>query len=344
MTVYLNDVDISQYVQGNSFALTSAKGEVGQVLINPIPSLVGIDTDGFWNVRNPASVFYNVNDFSVYQIDIYEDDLLIFTGFVQNINRQSDIKVQVDLQTELQQILQKNIIYSSGSAYKNPAEIFIEVCIQYKITYDPVSTFEASNLYNTNSVVCSAYALKSDISILSFLEALAQVGVASIYAIGNTLYFSIYNTTKSSVYTLTDSVLDDRLYLLDSPSIATIQKEIPTSYSITYRDDTISEEQDQTYEYGDQANSFSIQAGGSDLVIIQSTQSAVWIGEQWLAYLGSTNVETVIPIGTRLARDLKVGYPITIRLEGAIDLDVVITEITIQNSVSSIIKGVSYAE
>lgn len=343
MTVTLNDTDISRYIQGNSFVLTSAKAEVGQVLINPIPSLVGIDTEGFWNPNNPASVFFGVNDYSVYTIKIIDDGLEIFNGSIQNITRNPNGTANVSLQTELQKILEKNIIYSSGENTMNPAGMFIEVCDLFKIKYDPVSTLRSSSVYELDEIRVSSNVLTPDTSILSFLETLAQTGVASIYAIGDYLYFAVYESgaITNPVVTLENTSDSDEYWILTKPAISSVQKDIPTGYSITYNG--VLSVLDLLTEFGDQSNSFSLSGGLNDLITIRTLQSAIWAGEQTLEYSNRADTSVSLEIGTQLARDLLIGYPMRLVMnDNTIPLNFIISGLITLNSVQTQLRGTAY--
>jgi len=342
MIIYLNNVDISIHVQGNSLSLQSAKAPIGQVLINPIPTMVGIDTDGFWNPQNPASVFFGYNDYSVFEVTAYDEGIEVFSGRIKNISRQSNDTVNVQMQTELQIALNKNLIYSGLSM--NPARLFMDMCQKYNIKYDPVSTLRSSNIYELDEIVVSSDVLVPNTPILSWLQQLAQTGVASIYSIGDYLYYKVYESgsIENPVCTLENTSDSDEYWLLSKPILSSREKEIPEGYLITYYDPDFSKE-DQTAPFGIEDNAFSISGGQNDLIRIDTLQSAVWIGEKWLSFLSRTDAPVQLGIDTKLARDLKIGYPIRLVMnDGTIPMNIEIESLTTNNAIETILGGLAY--
>ena len=102
----------------------------------------------------------------------------------------------------------------------NPVTIFIEICNLYDIKYDKYSTSRSSNIYELNSVELDADVVLPDTTILSFFEALAQVSCASIYSVGDRLYYEVYEDRIATevVYEF-DTSPENRLYMLSSPVI-----------------------------------------------------------------------------------------------------------------------------
>lgn len=340
ISVTILDYDVSQYIVGNSFELIRAKSEPGQVLINAMPSLQGIDIDGFFNPLNPASIFYGVNDLSIYPVKIYQYDVLIFDGFLQKIERNADRTVSLSLQTELQKTLDRNIIYNSGDTPVTPVDIFIEVCELYNIDYDTVSCNMSRAVYQLNGVQVTASILEPTVTLLAFFEQLSQIGIASIYSIGNKLYYDIQETAEQlPVLTLSNGYEQSSYYILSPPIITSLQKQFIAGYAVTYYDPLLSKT-DLTQSFGDQQNAFALSGGLNDPITIRSLQSAVWLGEQWLEYLTLTENLITMDIRTPIARELKIGYPIRLDMQdGTEPRNYIIQELSTTNGVQSRLRG-----
>lgn len=343
--IYLNDQNISDFIIGNSFSISQNKSEPGQVLINSIPGIQGIDTSGFWNPLNPVSIFYGVNDFTLYTIKIISDSSVVFEGFIQNITRNSGDSgiVDIELQSEIQRLLETNIIYTSGGDM-NPSKIFAEVCDLYKIKYDPVSQGRSNYKYELDEIKCSVSILKPEISILEFFDQLSQVGIASIFSIGNVLYFNVYenNSISEILYELNDTSFSDAYFILTEPTISNVKKDIPSGYSIKYKTST-PPNFENTLEYGDQKNSFSIDGGSASTIKISNLQSATWTGENWMRYLNRTDSQISFDISSNLASELHVDYTLKLIMrDGTIPFNFKITGLTFVDNVRTNLTGVGW--
>jgi hypothetical protein len=340
--VYIEDQDIYPYVVGNSFSVEQNRAQFGQVLINSVPSITGIDIDDFWNPLNPASIFYGVSDLTTISVRIENDDTVVFDGFIESVTSNGDQTVTVDLQSSLQRALQTNIIYSTAGQNLDPAQIFIEICELYSINYDPVSALNSSAVYQLNEVLCSSVVGSPTTKVTEYLDQLAMIGVAAIYAVGNVLYFEVFQdeTIDYPVYTLLNSSDQSEYFILTNPIIASVQKEIPQGYAVTYYSPGLPT-QEATATYGDEQNSFAVEGGEGAIVRIASLQAATWIGLAYLAYLARPDSQVTLNISTVLASELQVGWQMELDMqEGDVPFPFIITGITLLDDVQSTLTGV----
>jgi hypothetical protein len=341
--ILLNSVDVSDYCVGNNYQFITSKSEPGQILLNPAPTLTGINTEGFWNPNDPVSVFYGLNDYSDYIIDLYYEEDHVFTGFVESIEINTDSTATIGLQSYLQAALDKNIVYSNIGNPVSPAQLFIDVCEYYNIPYDPLTANYSKMIYEENNVLVQSVILDPTTTILSFLEVLSMIGVASIYSVSNKLYFQVFERTELNPAVILENTYDNnKFYLLDRPKVSNIEKDKIEGYSVTYYDTSISKE-DQTYSYGSQTNAFTLTGGQADLVTITTLQGAIWLAEYWLDYLDYVQTRVDVNITSDLGRQMKLGYPFRLDMKDGTDpTNYITSEINIENDVLTRLVGVSY--
>jgi hypothetical protein len=318
--IYLLNNDISQYVITVADIVLNI-GDFGQLTINDLTTLQGDNTRRFWDKSNPASPFYGARELSNYEITIYNDDVLVFTGVIQSLQADNDNKTAtITLKSYIQLGLEKGLIYASSAA-TNPAIMIQEICSLYKIDIDGSSFGRASSIYETDLVRTSAL-FKNQGKVLDGIQNICEIGIARVYSQFNKLYIDVYDPSDSdSVFTLSDKSYRDSaverrqgVTLLGHPNINTVEKEPINGYNIQ----CVGGVGGLAAVFGDStAQGKSIDGSYNSPVRIMNLQSAVWIGERWVSYFANSQYIINCKTQSRYGKSIQLGFPIGIQYRGS---------------------------
>ncbi len=330
------DIDITNdIINPQSIEIVKQVSDYGQAIVTPAITLTLSDKDNRYNSRYGSGMFYNYPDYSEFKVSILGDSgsiglsTMLYRGQIQEVNSDTGNQTTITINSELQKQLEPRFIYVS-EAQMNPAEILRELCIQRGIEYDVNSINVSSNIYDNNAVVCSAKVLKPDTSILSFLQALAQIGIARIYTIDNKIAMNVYDKTAVPVPVITfdTSVHSGSNPLLSKVVYETIHKDPPQGYNVQW----VGGVTEYTTESKFSDKFIQQISGGNDaLVRIESLQSAVWIGETWHHFLNKESAVLTGDIAREYGVQIDLGYPIQIS-QDELSTTAEITQLTQRNS------------
>ena len=306
--VYLFGEDISRYVTEIP-AIIQNKADYGQLIINDIPSLTGENSKGFWDISNSSSPFFGAPRLTHYKIEIEQDGEITYTGYIQSIIIENQTRTAtVNLQSTLQQLLDKKIIYESAAS-STPSAIVAEICELYQILYDTTSFGISNSIYTLDEVYICANFTNPEISILDAFQQIAQLGIASIYSINGIVFFDVVSENSTpSIYEFTDDHDDqDGVSILNAPLIENMEKSYTTGYSVEWAGTPIATLGLET------DRGISISAGVDQNIKILSLQAAVWIGETWMDYVQKQQRRITFQTKSRLGKNLSLGYPVSIQ-------------------------------
>jgi hypothetical protein len=305
--IYLFGQDISEFVSQIPAVIQSST-DYGQLIINDIPSITGINTRGFWDISNPSSPFYGAPSLTNYKIEIEQDGEITYTGYIQSIQTDNQNRTAtVNLQSILQSLLDKKIIYSSATQL-TPSQVVADICNLYKIPFDSGSFGAANTIYNNDNIYITANYLNPEVSILDVFQQIAQIAVAAIYSINGILYYDVFYTrTADPIYQFTDDHDDQNgISILSAPVIENVEKAETNGYSVEWAGEP-------TATFGLETDrGVSISAGADQNIKITSLQAAVWLGELWLEYLNHPQRRITFQTRAVLGKSLSIGYPISI--------------------------------
>ncbi len=309
--VLLLGIDITKFIISIS-EITNSVGDFGQLAINEAPTLEGDNRLGFWDVGKSASPFFGENDLNKFDIEIINNGQSIFKGFVQNItaNNQSRIS-SITLSSVVQKTLERGLVYASADT-ANPAVIARQICTLYKIPIDEVSFSKASGLYGKNLIVFSAF-FKGETSILDGLQMIAELGLARIYNFNNRLHYDFFNIKAAPpVITFSDQS-SGQVRIYSHPETEIIEKDKAEGYSVEWVGDNLGTKA----TFGITENEGKTLSGGwGNPVRIMTLQSAVFMGEQWLAYLNKLHRKLLFDIPINFAKTLSLNDPIGLDYRG----------------------------
>ena len=305
--VFLDTIDISDFVTTVP-ALTLNIGEIGQLITNDLPTLEGLNISGFWDPRNPVSPFFGVPDLSVFPIVVKQDDVIVFTGAIQRITADNQARTaSVSIRSVLQTALEHGVIYVSDSATETPASAASAIASLYKIPVDSASFGVSEGIYQLNKVYVNVLLNRPEMTALDVFQALADIGVASIYSFAGVLYFDVFQVkTSASIFTFTDDPSGlDGATLWTNPTIEPVEREKINGYSIQTMQGLAS--------YGDTSQQAKTLDGGPESSVrIMSLQAGNWIGLRWIEYLNQSQERISFGGPAQIGRALPLGAPVAI--------------------------------
>ncbi len=309
--VLLLGIDITRFVISIS-EITNSAGDFGQLSINEAPSFEGDNRLGFWDVGNPASPFFGENNLNKFDVEIFNNGQSVFKGFVQNITANNQARISsIVLSSVIQKTLEKGLIFASADT-ANPAIIASQICSLYKIPIDEISFSKSSGEYGKNLIVFSAF-FKGETSILDGLQMIAELGLARIYNFNNRLHYDFF-TIKSAdpIATFSDNSSGE-VRIHSHPETEIIEKDNAEGYSVEWVGDVSGTK--ATFGIAENEGK-TLSAGWGSPVRIMSLQSAVFVGEQWLAYLNKLHRKLLFDIPINFAKTLSLNDPIAINYRG----------------------------
>jgi hypothetical protein len=333
--VILNtDTDITEHVADVAQTKATA-GDYGQLAINDINEIQGINTRGFWDTSNPASPFFNnLKEFTT-KIEIYLENQKVFEGTIGSIKADNNsARATVFLKSELQTALEQGIIYASADQ-ATPTEIVEEIANLYKIDIDVLSFSRSDFVYNQNNIFLSAF-FQGETTVLKAIEQIAQIGIARVYADKNRLSFDVFREkTNSPVAIFTDDE-DSNVNLYSNPIVEIFEQETISGYQIEW----IGGAGGSLVTFGNEESRGKQINGGADQPIkIMTLNGAVWVGERWLEYLNSKVEKMSFKIPAAIGKSLSVLDAVQLIYKNrTYDLDIV--EIDRSGLASYIITGI----
>lgn len=335
-TVKLGTIDISRFVVSMP-RIAEQTADYGQFLVVDMPVLVGENSRGFWEERNPASPFHG-GDMAETPITVDRDGVLIWTGLIQGIRCTGrDRTAEVTLRSEIQRKLDSGCIYVSGTATNpadTPANIGRAICELYGIPVDSSSFGQSHGSYYLDNVLVSSAMITPEVTVRDALQQLAQIGCARMYFTDGKVHFELWRrATHTQIVTFSDNPAA-AARLLDHPATEPLEKQETNGYSVQWN--------------GGEAvwgtDPISVSGGPDAAFQIQSLQAAVWVGEKWLNYMTTAQRRISFAVSAQYGRALKLGYPIGIEYSGggwdSIQL-VDIVSIDNSNPLLSLITGVT---
>lgn len=305
-TVTLANQDITRYVT-NIPSFVDSVGLYGQITVNQINSITGINANGFWDAENPASPFYHA-DPKGYQIEITKNGIPIFSGKILSISI-AGRTATVNLQSALTKAFESGCIYLSEEI-QTPAEAVRDICLLYEIPIETAS-FTASNAeYSDNNVWIEVFSPRPDQTVFQVLQAIAEIGVAALSVVKGKLRFDLYRRRDSpGIVTISDSKHQRDSKLLSIPAVTTIEKDRTVGYSIQTVQGiaSLGSEIDQGK---------TISAGVESIVQIKTLSAGIWIGEKWIEYLNRPQNRVTFTTAAGIGRDLPLLSPIDIEYTG----------------------------
>jgi hypothetical protein len=300
--VFLANQDISEHV-ATVPPLVQSAGEYGQLVVNDIPALTGVNLAGFWDAQNPASPFFGV-DPTVFTLSVQEDGVTTFFGHIKTVRSDNAARTaEVEIRSVIQDGLDHGAIYVSQSK-ETPADAVANLCSLYKIPIDAGSFGYSSAYYTSNLVFIDVRRLSPEGSVLDLIQQIAEYGCARVYVWQQRVYFDVYQTSNvAPLYTFTDSLSnEDGVTIYSHPIVETIEKEKVTGYHITTMKEPAilgsGQEQGKTLE------------GGPDSAIrILTQQAGVWLGELWISYLNRFQKRISFDIPSYIGREFPLGQP-----------------------------------
>jgi hypothetical protein len=309
--------DVSRWVTDLP-AVAVRVGEYGQVATNPIPSIAGDDSRGFWSPASPASPFFGAPRVSDYPVEILVSGVPVLRGWVQGV--QSDGRAaDIALRTIMQSTLEGGLIYVPPPTPVDPATTFAEICVQYNLPFDSASVAASAALYAANGLAISLRQLDPSLKILDAFQLLAEIGVARVYEVAGILYFEAWQPrTSAPLVTVTDQP-GQRCTLWTRPAAVTVEKDRCEGYVVDWLGTP-------TATRGLESSIRRTIGAGQDAPVgITTLNGAVWVGEQWLRYLntGQQTITFRCPayIGKGLLLGMAIGIDYT-RWDGAITADI----------------------
>ncbi len=327
--------DVSKYIVSIP-AISYQQSDFGQIAINDITSLVGDNRGGFWDIFNPASPFYNATDYTQYPLEIFNDGVSVFNGTIQSLEADYTARTSiVNVKSQLQIALERGTVYAS-IARDTPANIVKEICTFYNITYDASSFAAANNIYTLNNVLLSAL-FQGNSTIMAAIQALAEFGVARIYNNRNILFMDAYNIPTANPIQTFSNAAAGVCTLFSNPKFQPIEKQKITGYNIKWIGTTGN---DAAVRGNTQTQGKTLTGDWSSPVRIMTGATAVWIGEQYYAYLNRLQSRISFGIPINYGKVLELGYPIGLNYKGrSYTMD--ITAIDNSSKVQSIVTGVT---
>jgi hypothetical protein len=326
--------DITEHVAAVSQSKATA-GDYGQLAINDINELQGVNTRGFWDTNNPISPFFNsLQDFNT-KIEIFLENQNVFTGTISTIKANNEsARATVLLKSELQTALEQGIIYASDDQ-ATPSQIIDEIASLYKIKIDNISFSRSSFIYNQNNIFLSAF-YQGETTVLKAIENIAQIGIARVYADNNRLHLDVFHDRDDTpLFTFTDDV-NTQTNLYSNPQTELLEKEEISGYQIEW----IGGAGGNLVTFGnEESRGKQINAGADQPVKIMTLNAAVWIGERWLEYLNSKVEKITFKVAANIGKSLSILDGIRVDYKGRSNI-VDIVEIDRSGIVSYNVTGV----
>lgn len=338
--VYLFGNDISEFVASIPGIELNA-GEYGQVVVSPIPSIMGNNVFGFWDSQNQASPFYGAMNLSNYSVMITNDGQTTFDGSILSIAADNDsLTADVQLRSEFQRTLEGGCIYASPVAGETPSAAIANILTLYGIEVDAGSFAAAGSIYEADNVLIRIQSILPDQTIINIMQMIAEIGVARISLSEGRVRYDVFDPTidTSPLYIFSDSDrnADGCTLLAPNPRVEFLQKDVITGYTVEWAGTP-------TADFGSDTATKKTVSGPTDGVLqIMSFQAAVWIGERWLSYLQRPQRRITFTVPVNIAKQLDTGYPIAIEYSKwgtAVTLDTVL--INTSQKVSATIAGVT---
>src|SRR3990170_3988469 len=196
-TVTLGAIDISRFVI-NMPRVAEQTADYGQLLVMDMPVLIGENSRGFWDERNPASPFHGAAVAET-PINVSRDGIPIWSGLIQGIRSDGRARTaEVTLRSEIQRKLDSGCIYVSGTAANpadTPAGIARAICELYGIPIDSSSFGQSHGIYTVDNVLLSSTMITPETTIRDALQQLAQIGAARIFWSDGRMHFDVWTNT-----------------------------------------------------------------------------------------------------------------------------------------------------
>lgn len=329
-------------------------GLFGQVLINPIPSLVGNNVRGFWDARRQSSPFYGEPDLSMFPIEILEGGVQVFTGSVLSIAEDGAARTaNVALRSAYQAILERGLTYVSQSNEETPARAALNLLATAGIATHAGSFNQAEAYYSTNAIYVRVNPQLSGSSPipsatnLDVLGRLAEIGLARIYlGAENRIYFDAFDPSADPVppvYTFTNRIQQasnsDTLFS-PPPGKDALQKELIDAFYVEWAGPP-----SLAAAAGNQDSPRikSISGNADQIVAITSAQAAERIGQSWRDYSRRPQYVVTVSVPVRIARQLSVGAVVRIDYtKWGTPLDIAITSINTAQPPAAVLTGVTF--
>ena len=335
--VLLNNEDISEFVSSIP-ALVQQTGEIGQVIINDIPSFVGQNRSGFWDAQTASSPFFGT-DASAFEIRIKQDGIETYCGNIKNIKSNGAARTaEVTLRSAIQEMLERGCIYVSPDGGETPADAVRNIATLYKIPINTASFGISAGIYSLDNALVQVVAIDPDASVLEIIQQIADIGVAKVYAMNGFLFYDVFRErTSVPLVQLSDNPTNaDGTTLFSHPVTEISEREKVFGYNLQTMQGPV------TFGTADQQGR-SISAGADSPVRIPTLQAGVVFGELSLDYLNKVQRRITFQVPKRIGRELPIDAAVSVEYTSR---DWAITTLDIialdnSNKVFSVITGLT---
>lgn len=240
-----------------------------------------LDAYGDWlNPINQHSIFYG-RDLTDFLFFIYENDLLIFTGYINDISfdclsQMASIKIKNNLNV----LLNKTHIFFGSDI--TIAKAFEQIMINENLErYIDKGYIGVADLIQTENNYLCDIVFNNNTTILNSIQTLASYAASNVYTSQNNLVFDQYDSffnVQNPFYVLHEEMI------LDDIQITTDSENIENAYELNYAGDTFLS-QDYT-DIGDKSiEKYGKRASqtidfNNDSNIITNINAAFWLGKQ----------------------------------------------------------------
>ena len=335
LTVLLNDEDITQFISGNPL-IPQMVGDYGQLTINDLPSMTGINTSFFWDPLNQQSPFYQAQDLTQNRIKLVRNSLTIYDGFIQQINIAADRTSEIILRSFLQEALEQGVIYVSDVP-ETPTDIVERIASLYEIPIDYISFGAANRVYSQNKILFMSFMDLAELSILEAMQNVAEMAMGRVYVQNNLLKYDVYfDRTAQPVFEITDDPAKTAT-MYGTPLVSPMEKEKVSGWSIEWVGGLAQE--------GTIRQAKTIQAGPDDPIQIMTLQSAVYLGDLWLQYLNTPQNRVTVAIPAPFGESLSLNNPVRVEqtLTNWSPFVMDLTEIVATDNVQYTVTGIQRA-
>ena len=335
--VFMNDDDISEFVSAIP-ALVQQTGEIGQVIINDIPSITGQNRTGFWDAQSICSPFFGT-DPAKFEIRILQDGIQTYRGKIKNVKSDGVSRTaEVTLRSSIQEMLERGCIYVSPDGGETPADAVRNIASLYKIPINTASFGISAAIYNTDNALVQVVAIDPDASVLEIIQQIADIGVAKVYAMNGFLFYDVFRErTSVPLVQFSDNPTNpDGTTLFSHPVTEISEREKVFGYSIQTMQGPV------TFGTDDQQGR-SISAGADSPVRIPTLQAGVIFGDLSLEYLNKVQRRITFQVPKRIGRELPIDAAVSVEYTSR---DWTITTLDIialdnSNKVFSVITGLT---
>lgn len=312
--VYLAGDDITERVGPVPFVVESA-APPGQLVVNDISELVGLNYGGFWSQLDAASPFRMVPGIEGIPVRIDRDGGTIYDGGIYQIDVPSPgTTAVVRLRSAVQAAIEGHPLFASRRDDEDavlrrdtPASVARELAATLGLTINEDSFSRAHGIYDSNALYVSCFST-GQATGADLLQQLATVGIASLYVVNGVLYWMVYEIpTSEPVVTFTDRPITDvSTWPIIGPyvGISAVQTDRNLGWVVEWVGGTASN--------GESDSARRVSAGPDALVRVESLNGATWIGETWQAVALARQLRLELMIPPVVGRDLHPGYPVLV--------------------------------